>query len=1069
MKKISLFLLTLPVSTIATLAPLTIAVAQQVTPDGTVSTTVITPDGKNFNINDGTTRGTNLFHSFKEFSVPTGGSATFNNAANIQNIISRVTGGSVSSIDGLIRTLGKANLFLLNPAGIIFGPNAQLNIGGSFLGSTANSFLFDNGFEFSATDPQAPPLLTITAPIGLSYRENFKNITSQSAGLQVPQGNSFALVGGNVSLNGGILFAPGGRIELGGLSAPGTVGLNGDGSLSFPVGVQRADVSLTNGAIAYVQGGGGGNIAVNARNLDLLGGSILYGGIQSGLGTPGAQAGDIKIDATDRVRIQGTTSSRSGILNSTGNFSSNSSNITEPGNAGNIIINTGTLEGNGSILIGSLTNGEGNAGKIIITAKDKVSLTGDANNFAYVGGIVGSSGTGNGADVVIDTPSFSLFNAAIQTSTSGQGNAGNIQLKVSESISLAGVSQLQANTSGRGNAGNVTVSAGGKISFDGRGSNLITGILSYVAPVAEGNAGNINISGQSVSLNDATVTTSSAGQGNAGNIFVQAQDTISLANNSLITNNVGSPEKQPAKGNVGNIVLDAKEISLKDGAQLQGGLYSGAQGNPGIVSVQARDSISFVGKNTGIFTDVEFGAKGNGSDIQILAPSVSFKDGAVLKASNAGQGNAGNILVQAQDTISAENSFILSNVGSRDEAPAKGNVGNIVLDAKEISLKDGAQLQAGLYSGAQGNPGIVSVQARDSISFVGKNSGIFTDVEFGAKGNGSDIQISAPSVSFKDSAILKASNAGQGNGGNIAITADSLLFDNSLASSRVEQSGVGNAGSIDFNARSLSLTNGGAISTSNVGNGTAGNITVTTAKDIRLDNKAFIEANTNGGQGNITLNSGDLILRRNSNITTNATGTATGGNININTGNLVALENSKITANAQQGYGGNIIITTKGGRFLSPDSVISATSEAGPQFSGTVQFNTPQNDPSRGLFEFPETVTDPAQQIAQNVCTKSFGSSFVITGRGGVPTDPKKILSSDNVRVDLVKPVASTVNSTSTTQKQPSQQPTVKKIIPAQGWIFNEKGEVLLVGYDPTKTGVQRPQPAPNSSCAAVK
>ncbi|KAB8335727.1 S-layer family protein [Scytonema tolypothrichoides VB-61278] len=214
------------------------------------------------------------------------------------------------------------------------------------------------------------------------------------------------------------------------------------------------------------------------------------------------------------------------------------------------------------------------------------------------------------------------------------------------------------------------------------------------------------------------------------------------------------------------------------------------------------------------------------------------------------------------------------------------------------------------------------------------------------------------------------------------------------------------------------------------------------------------------------MNSRDLILRNNGKITTNATGTANGGNIEINnTGNLVVFEDSKISANAEKGNGGEVNITARG-IFSYPDS-ITATSEAGPQFNGIVQLNTPDIDPTRGLFELLETIPDAAQQIAQNVCTKGFGSSFTVVGRGGLPTDPNKILSSDNVRVDLVKPVPSTVSSTSATQKQPSQKPPVKEIIPARGWIYNEKGEVLLVGYDPTKTGVQRQQPAPSSNCAA--
>ncbi len=139
--------------------------AQQVMSDGTVNT-IVTRSGNVFTIDNGTTSGTNLFHSFQEFSIPTGGTALFNNAANIQNIFSRVTGGTVSNLDGIIRANGTANLFLLNPNGILFGSNARLNLGGSFIGTTAQAIKFADGTEFSAI-PTASPLLTMSVPIGL--------------------------------------------------------------------------------------------------------------------------------------------------------------------------------------------------------------------------------------------------------------------------------------------------------------------------------------------------------------------------------------------------------------------------------------------------------------------------------------------------------------------------------------------------------------------------------------------------------------------------------------------------------------------------------------------------------------------------------------------------------------------------------------------------------------------------------------------------------------------------------------------------------------------------------------
>ena len=253
----------------------------QVTPDGTTNTTVDV-SGNDFTINQGDRAGGNLFHSFGEFSVSNGGSAFFNNAADIVNIFSRVTGGSISNIDGLLRANGSANLFLLNPAGIIFGENARLDIGGSFFGTTADSILFEDG-EFSATDLDNPPLLTINAPIGLNFRDNPGAIVNragftelengnniQEAGLEVNRGKAITFVGGNINLENGRLTAPGGRIELGGLAEAGTIELNEDLSLNFSGQLTRADVSLNGFAEIDVTSGGGGDISIFANNITEL-------------------------------------------------------------------------------------------------------------------------------------------------------------------------------------------------------------------------------------------------------------------------------------------------------------------------------------------------------------------------------------------------------------------------------------------------------------------------------------------------------------------------------------------------------------------------------------------------------------------------------------------------------------------------------------------------------------------------------------------------------------------------------------------------------------------------------
>lgn len=242
-------------------------VSAQVTPDGTVNTQVNQNTGV-AEITGGETRGDNLFHSFQDFSVDTGEAASFLNNSDIANIFSRVTGGNASNIDGLIRANGSANLFLINPAGIVFGEGARLDLGGSFYSSTASSILFEDG-EFSAVDNLGEPILTINAPIGLGFRDNPREIVNRSrvennseqiVGLEVDAGNNLVFVGGNLSFEGGNATARGGNIYLGGLAAAGTVALNNDASLSFPEDVTLADITLTNAADIDTSGTGGGNI-----------------------------------------------------------------------------------------------------------------------------------------------------------------------------------------------------------------------------------------------------------------------------------------------------------------------------------------------------------------------------------------------------------------------------------------------------------------------------------------------------------------------------------------------------------------------------------------------------------------------------------------------------------------------------------------------------------------------------------------------------------------------------------------------------------------------------------------
>ncbi|WP_250855295.1 filamentous hemagglutinin N-terminal domain-containing protein, partial [Anabaena sp. PCC 7938] len=204
----------------------TVGIAQ-VTSDGTTNT-IVNQSGNNFNILNGIDKGNNLFHSFSNFSIPTGSSATFDltNTPNIKTIFSRVTGGNISHIDGLIQTLNgnnPASLFLMNPNGIVFGQNAKLNIGGSFVGTTANSIKFADGTEFSAINPTQSPLLTMSVPVGLQLGSNAGGIQVQGTPannflrtptLSIAPNQTLALIGGQVDINSANISAPDSRVEL---------------------------------------------------------------------------------------------------------------------------------------------------------------------------------------------------------------------------------------------------------------------------------------------------------------------------------------------------------------------------------------------------------------------------------------------------------------------------------------------------------------------------------------------------------------------------------------------------------------------------------------------------------------------------------------------------------------------------------------------------------------------------------------------------------------------------------------------------------------------------------------
>ncbi|MEH1843797.1 MAG: filamentous hemagglutinin N-terminal domain-containing protein [Nostoc sp.] len=731
----------------------------QITPDGTLpNNSIVTRDGNIFNITGGTQAGSNLFHSFQEFSVPNGGTASFNNAVDIQNIISRVTGGSASKIEGLIRASGTANLFLINPSGIIFGRDARLDIGGSFVGTTANALQFGNRGFFSATDKNIPsPLLTIN-PSALLINQINQNAAIQNNsvafagqdpagfyafGLRVPDSKSLLLVGGNVSMDGGELNAYSGRVELGGLGEPGTVALGIDGdnlSLKFPENVARTSVSLTNQAAIYVEGAGGGNIAVNASNLDILGGSILTAGIGQGLGTPETVAGNITLNATGKIKVAGTGSSVSNLVR-----------LESQGNGGNITIDSDSLSLQDGAQIAASTLGQGNAGNVNVNVTGAVDITGDKNGLASgINSFVQRGAVGNEGNITIDSGSLSLRDRAqIAASTLGQGNAGNVTVRAKNAVSLA--------------------------------SNAY--IFSTVEAGSVGKGGNIDINAATLSLIDqanlVTTTrgasaTAPAGRGDAGNVNVKVSGKVDIAGEKNgFSSGISSFVEAGTVANGGSITIDSGSFSLRDGAQIAASTLG--QGNAGNVNVKVTGKVDIVGRKnrffSGINSLVQTGAVGNGGNINIDSGSFSLQDGAYFTASTLGQGNAGAIKVNAADflTISGKSANFTSGLFVNSQSPT-GTAGDIIVTSPRVTLDNGGRLNA---QSASGNGGNINLQT--DLLLLRRGASISTSAGTDqVGGNGGNITINAPSgfivaVPSENSDIT--ADAYTGSGGRVDIQA----------------------------------------------------------------------------------------------------------------------------------------------------------------------------------------------------------------------------------------------------------------------------------------------------------
>ncbi|MEH2403251.1 two-partner secretion domain-containing protein [Nostoc sp.] len=672
----------------------------QIQKDGTLGSesSIITPkliDGQPTDqIDGGAVRGTNLFHSFEQFSVSAGRTAYFNNAKDIQNIISRVTGNSISNIDGILKAKGTANLFLINPNGIVFGSNASLNIGGSFVASTASSLNFADGTKFSAISPQTTPLLTVSVPIGLQFGttaapirnqsqaqpDGAVNIFRQGVGLQVQRGKTLALIGGDITLDGGNITANDGSVELGSVAGNSLVSLSptnqgwGFGYKGVP-NFQNIELIKSNQTSSTIDthGESGGNIQMQGKLVRIAGSFVILvypSQDQSG--------GNVTLNASDSVVVEQDAQ----LL--TQSFSTV--------NSGNINVTTKKLVvRDGGQLYGQLT----------INALDSVELIGgtsiplfrDGSDLISSGLFSATYGDKNAGSITINTGKLRIQGGArISTSSEGvyeyilneltpanTGKAGNLTVNASDSVELIGTSPngsrlsgLFSGTEGPGDGGNLTLTTGRLIIKDGAAITVSSQARKNVIYIGDpnnlGKAGDLNITARSILLDNKGKLTSNSESGKGGNITLQVRDLLLMRRESKITTDAGTTG---LGGDGGNITIKAPNGFLVAAPLGNSDITANAfSGSGGKITITTKDIFGFVPRT--------------GADIEKLDPT--------------GEKNPKNLLTNDITAFSQQNPSLNGTVqiNSPDADPSRGLV------ELPVNLVDASQqIVANCNSGAK--------------------------------------------------------------------------------------------------------------------------------------------------------------------------------------------------------------------------------------------------------------------------------------------------------------------------------------------------------------------------------
>jgi len=984
------------------LAPI-FQVNAQLIPDNTLGkeNSIVTPSQLLQRIDGGAIRGSNLFHSFKEFNIDNGKSVYFSNPTAIQNILTRVTGKNPSQIFGKLGVLGNANLFLLNPNGIIFGENSSLDISGSFSATTSPSVLFDDGFEFSAINPNNVPLLKVNITPGLQYPSSQQGDITNKGNLTV--GEDLNLIGKNIDLTGSLNS---GR-DLN-LKASGTLQIRDDSNNPFIADagyikiIAKDSIAINNSQLKANSDGFGdaGFIEISSNKLNISDNSQIT------ISSKGSEDGGyILITASDinlnnYSKISATTENGSNAYIDLKDLKSlqltNHSEIsasTVDGTAGYITINASDeVKILSHSKLESAATGKGEAGFLDIKTNNfSLSDNSQLNATSEVGQNLGY--------VSIEAQKLSIDNQAMISASTVDGIAGSITINASDEVKIASHSKLESAATGKGEAGFLDIKTNNFSLSDNSQLNATSEVGK--------NLGYVSIEAQKLSLDNQAMISASTVDGIAGFIEINASNEIKVESNSRLesaatgkgeagfldikTNNFILSDNSQLNAtskvgqNLGYVSIEAQKLSLDNQAMISA---STVDGIAGFIEINASDEIK-VESNSRLESAAT--GKGEAGFLDIKTNNFSLSDNSQVTVSSKGSGNAGYILIEA-------NNVNLNNQAEISATTYNGEAGGITLKDLNTLFLNNSEISASTIDGQAGN---LDINTTDSIELIGKGGLSVKSTQGGIAGY----------------ARISTSNFTISDGAKVSVSSPS-----------------GQAGSLDIAADKLSLNQGILIAETGIGEGLSG-------ANITLDIKNL------------------LIMSNNSFISAEAFNAANGGNITINNSNgfIIGLlfENNDISANANQGNGGNIDITTQNIFGLTfreqqtPKSDITASSKFG--LDGEVTVNQLNVNPASSLVELPSTLVGTTGIKAG--CAASNGNNFIVRGKGGLPQSPDDLFSGETTITELFDLV--TTEQTASNIRNDFSDVNVgnkhNQIVEATGWIVDTDGNVTLVAKRPDR------------------